>query len=230
MKDLLTLMRWDLVHLFRNQLVTVSFALALCYYGIFYLLKDLGDLDNFLILLIYNDPVVTGYIFAGVLLLFERNQHTLQALSVSPIKISHYLWSKAIVLSLLALLVGLFMVVAIHGWDIQYFHFSYGLISATLFSAFCGFAITANCTSFNSLLARSIPFLILFALPFLGVFNILTSFFWYFIPSYAGIILIKASLQDVSNGMILYAYIVGTLCVILSYYLALSIIKKNLSK
>lgn len=229
MKQLWTLMRWDFIHLYRNQLISISVFLALIYFGIFYLIKDLDNADNFLVLLIYNDPVITGYIFAAVLLLFERNQNTLLALSVSPIQLSAYLWSKGIVLALLAWMVAFFMTLAIRGMDFHFVHFSFGVLSATLLFVFCGFALTARCTSLNSLIARSVPFFIIFALPFLGLFKVVTTSIWLVIPSYPGAILVKAAFSETEIPMILYSYVYGTLAVAVSYVWALSRIKNNLS-
>jgi fluoroquinolone transport system permease protein len=223
-------MRWDFIHLLRNQLITISIILALVYFGIFYLIKGLGNVDNFLVLIIYNDPVITGYVFAAVLLLFERNQNTLQALSVTPIRLSQYLWSKAIVLSILAWVVALAMMVATHGWGFQFIHFTAGVCLATLLSVFCGFILTAGCTSLNTLIARSVPFFVIFALPFLGIFRIVETPLWYAIPSYPGALLVKAAVSGLPLGDIIYGYLFGAAAVIVSYFLALSQIKKNLSR
>lgn len=229
MKQLFTLMRWDFIHLYRNQLITISLFLGLIYFGIFYLIRNMDNADNFLVLLIYNDPVITGYIFAAVLLLFERNQNTLLALSVSPIRLSAYLWSKGIVLALLAWIVALCMTIAIRGWNFHFLHFSLGVLMATLLFVFCGFALTATCTSLNGLIARSVPLFIIFALPFLGLFEIINSNLWLLVPSYPGTILIKASFSEIKGAMIVYSYAYGLPAVAVSYFWALYRIKKNMS-
>lgn len=96
MKQLTQMLKWDLILLQRNQMITISFLIAGLYLGIFYLLKELGNLENVLIIMIFNDPVITGYLFAAVLMLFEKDQNMLVALSVSPMRFTHYLWSKAL--------------------------------------------------------------------------------------------------------------------------------------
>lgn len=229
MKQLLNLVRWDFIHLYRNQLISISIILALVYFGIFYLIKDLANADNFLVLLIYNDPVITGYVFAAVLLLFEKNQNTLLALSVSPIKLSAYLWSKGLVLAFLSLSVALCMTLAIRGLNFHLLHFTFGVLSATLLFVFCGFALTASSTSLNSLIARSVPFFIVFALPFLGVFKIVESPFWYFIPSYPGVLLVRGALTEISFLNLLYSYSISILAVLATYFWAFSRLRKNLS-
>jgi len=230
MKHLLHLMKWDVIHLLRNQMLAVAIFLGLLYYVIIYLIKDLGNVDAFIILIIYNDPVITGYSFAGVLLLFERNQNTLEAMAVSPMQLPLYLWSKAVVLSVLALIISFCMALAAHGWCFNFLHFSTGVVGATLLSCFCGFALTAPCTGFNGFIARSIPFFLLFALPFLGLFDIFRSAVWYFIPTYPGLLLIKSAFMEVSKWDLIYAYGVSIAVVAGSYYYARYRVKKYMAR
>ncbi|MCB0553945.1 MAG: hypothetical protein KDD02_10365, partial [Phaeodactylibacter sp.] len=55
------------------------------------------------VFLIFNDPMGLGLMFIGALYLFEKNENTLQALSVTPLRAWQYLASKTITLSLIAL-------------------------------------------------------------------------------------------------------------------------------
>jgi hypothetical protein len=229
MKQLLTLLRWDTIHLYRNQLISISVILGLIYFGLFYLIRDFTNADDFLVLLIYNDPVITGYVFAAVLLLFERNQNTLSALSVSPLRLSAYLWSKALVLSFLAWIIAFMMTLAARGGDVHWFHFSFGVLSSTLLFVFAGFAITAGCTSLNALIARSVPIFVVFALPFLGLFEIVNTTIWYLIPTYPGILLIKTAFSTAEVPIVVYSYTYGTLGVAIFYLWAISRVSNKIS-
>ncbi len=80
MKQFAYLFRWDLIHLQRNQMIAVSVLVAAAYLGIFYLLRSLGNLEGLLIVMIFNDPIIMSYFFAGTLLLLEKDQRTLDAL------------------------------------------------------------------------------------------------------------------------------------------------------
>ncbi len=57
-----------------------------------------------------------GFIFIGVMVLYEKGQHTLQALSVCPIKFENYIWSKVISLTILALPICFGIVFSAHGF------------------------------------------------------------------------------------------------------------------
>ncbi|MEM8968974.1 MAG: hypothetical protein AAGE93_21330 [Bacteroidota bacterium] len=228
MKALTNLLRWDLLLLHRNQLIVISLVLAGVYLGLFYLLKDLGGLEKLLVLLIYNDPVVTGLMFIGALVLFEKDQHTLEALAVSPLSTDTYLWSKAISLTAVALVTSLLMAWAGYGWQFQYIHFAMGVIGASLFYIFLGGWLVAQTNSFNQFMVRMIPLLILTALPFIPFFGAASSAWFYPIPSYPSILLLQASFEDISTMELIYAYGYGTLAVVGSYYLARASFRKHI--
>ncbi|MEM9675850.1 MAG: hypothetical protein AAF992_24885 [Bacteroidota bacterium] len=227
MKALTNLLRWDLLLLHRNQLIVISLLVAGVYLGLFYLLKDLGNLEKLLVLLIYNDPVVTGLMFVGALVLFEKDQHTLEALAISPLSTDTYLWSKAISLTLVALGTSLIMAWAGYGWQFQYVHFMMGVIGASLFYIFLGGWMVAQANSFNQFLVRMIPLLILTALPFIPFFGAASSGWFYPIPSYPSILLLQAAFEGISTTEIVYAYGYGTLAVVGSYYLARASFRKH---
>ncbi|MEM9832117.1 MAG: hypothetical protein AAF944_15895 [Bacteroidota bacterium] len=227
MKALTNLLRWDLLLLHRNQLIVISLVLAGVYLGLFYLLKDLGGLEKLLVLLIYNDPVVTGLMFIGALVLFEKDQHTLEALAVSPLSTDTYLWSKAISLTLVALGTSLIMAWAGHGWQFQYIHFIMGVIGASLFYIFLGGWLVAQTNSFNQFMVRMIPMLILTALPFIPFFGAAASSWFYPIPSYPSILLLQAAFEGISTAELVYAYGYGALAVAGSYYLARASFRKH---
>jgi len=205
MKYLPILFKGDLVLLYRNQLFSISMVIALLYTGLFYLLKPLGNLSNLAIVLIFNDPVVTGYLFAGVLWLFDRNQHTLQAISVLPVRLEWYLFSKALVLSLLATLVAVIMTVAMKGWAFNPVHLILStFLSAFLFSSF-GFAIGALSKNFNQFLMYSIPFFIVAGLPLLPLFGIGRFVHFLLIPVTGGVAVMQAAFNE-GTGLAVWSF------------------------
>lgn len=214
MKQLAQILKWDLVLLQRNQLIAISFLIAGIYLGIFYLLKDLGNLENILIVMIFNDPVITGYLFAAVLILFERDQNTLAALSVSPMRFTYYLWSKALSLTLISTMTALVMAWIGHGFQIHYLHFITGVAGSTILFVWIGCMIGFKVSSFNHLLMLTIAFLVPTALPFLAFFDVWHHPLLYLIPSYPGILLLKAGFQPIILGEYLYGYIYLLTCLI----------------
>jgi hypothetical protein len=192
----LTLLKWDMILLNRNRLFILAAAVAGIYIALFYLLKPLGNLTTILIILIFNDPVVTGYLFASVLLLFDKNQHTLQAVSVLPLPFRMYLLSKAVILSLLATGISFIMALATRGTDFNAIHlFTASFLSAGMFSLF-GFAVGSLTRNFNQLLLHSIPFFIITGIPFLSLFGFGNLVYYMVIPSAGGIGILQSAFEE----------------------------------
>ncbi|MGK7389110.1 MAG: fluoroquinolone export ABC transporter permease subunit [Candidatus Cyclobacteriaceae bacterium M2_1C_046] len=202
MKELISFLQLDIKLLHRNNLFVLAAVVAVIYIGVFYLLKPLGDLTNILIVLIFNDPVVTGYLFAAVLLLFDKNQNTLQAYSILPVGFYRYFISKIILLSVLATVVAFIMTIATRGFDFNPAHLFAGTFLSTFMFACCGFIVGALVKTFNQLLIYSVPIFILSAIPFLYIFGVGESYYSIIIFTWGGIQLLKASLIPEQGALV----------------------------
>ena len=229
MRQLVNLLKWDVLLLNRNNFFMLGAIVAAIYIGVFYLIKPIGNLTILLVVLIFNDPIVTGYLFAAILLLFDKNQNTLQAISVLPLTINKYLLSKAIILSVLATVTSFIMAYATKGIYFNHIH----LLFATFFSAFIfscfGFAISAVSKTFNQLLFYSIPFFIISAVPFLSIFEYGEIEYFLLFPSAGGIGIIKASFDEVAFTRAVFLYVHLLCWSIISWWIAVKTVKQQLS-
>ncbi len=68
-------------------------------------LLSLPDKNRMLVslILILSDTTMLGVIFIGALVLLEKQQLVIQSLFVTPLEPSHYIWSKTLSLSLIAI-------------------------------------------------------------------------------------------------------------------------------
>jgi fluoroquinolone transport system permease protein len=221
MSHLAKLLHWDIILLHRNMLIFISAVVAAVYVGIFYLMQPLGSLDFILALLIFNDPVVTCYIFAAVLWLYDKNQNILQAVSVLPLKIEIYLISKILILSSLATIMALIMALATNGFNFNLAHLVLSVFLSGFIFASLGFVIGANSKNFNQFLLYSIPFLILAGLPFLRLLGIGEIYYFAWLPSTGGIELLYSAI-DGANGwqdvlmishLLIFCYLSWKLCI-----------------
>lgn len=209
MKDLALLMKWDVLLLYRNRLFHIAIIIAIIYTGLFFLLKPLGDLTKVLIILIYNDPVVTGYIFGGIIWLFDKNQHTLQAVSVLPVKFEKYILSKIIILSLLAVLVSLVMAISTTGLDFNVLQMAITVfLSSFIFSA-VGFTAASISRGFNDFLFYTIPIMIISSIPFLSLFGIGRIWYYILIPTASSVELLSTSFSGglIKISLIMYVHL-----------------------
>ena len=71
-KRLLGTVLWDLRLQVKYQILTVAVIVTALYISIFKLLVR-GEFDELLVLLIFTDPAMLGFIFIGALVLFEKS-------------------------------------------------------------------------------------------------------------------------------------------------------------
>lgn len=167
-------MKWETLLLHRNNLLTISLVVTLLYAGLFQLLKMLGFIELFSIMLVLNDPAVIGTFFVGITLIFERDQGTLHAVKVSPLNPHAYILGKVIVLTLLGTLCGWLMGVSALGFGILHHHFILGLMLVTFLFSNIGIIIGAGTKRFIDFALRAGLVFILMIIPLLDWFGVCT--------------------------------------------------------
>lgn len=221
-------LKWDGVLLYRNRLFHIAILIALIYTGIFFLLKPLGNLDNVLVVLIFNDPVVTGYIFGGVIWLFDKNQHTLQAVSVLPVRRNLYLLSKTLILSSLAVLVSVVMALAARGFELNWFHLVVSVFFTSFLFSSAGFVLASLSAGFNQFLLYSIPFFIVSAIPFLPLFGFGKILYFILLPTTGSVVILKASMESSNDWNLIPMYVHLFIWTAISWRLVVRITQKRM--
>ena len=228
MKQLAKILGWDILLLHRNRLFVVALVLALIYVGLFYLLKPLGDLSNLLVLLIINDPVVTGFVFAGVLWIFDQQQKTLQALAVVPLRLEFYLLSKCILLSLLGSVSAIVMAIATKGMDFEIGHLFVIVFLATFMFACFGFTLAAFAKTLNRLLVYMIPWFVVCGIPVVLLFGVEKQLFMWLLPTTGLVELLKASLSQAAVSSFPFAYLHLIVYTILTWIIMVKVTTKRM--
>ncbi len=214
-----SLLQLDFVLIIRNKILLVATVITSLYAGILQVLPE----ENFTMVvttLIFTDPVMLGFLFVGVMVLFEKSGNTLQALSVSPVRPAEYLWSKATSLTLVALAAGLIMAVA--GVGIR-FHAGYlvsAIVSSSLLFIFIGFVGVSRVKTFNQYFIVIPLFMVPGFLPFLNYFGITETWLWYVIPTQAALTLFIAAFSESGTVAIhetIYAFIYLPLAIWLAF-------------
>ena len=109
-----SMVRWD-VRLQRRYGLYAVYAVVTVAYALALQLVPEGFRADALVLVVFSDPVVLGFYFIAALVLFEKGDGVLDALVTSPLSTRVYLASKAISLTLLAVLASLVLAVATVG-------------------------------------------------------------------------------------------------------------------
>lgn len=200
MKNLLVQLKWQLLILARNNIISISILVTLVYVLIFLGIKDLGNTDKILTLFVLNDPAIIGLFFMGVALLMERRQQVLSALFVTPINHHLYIWSRVIALSLIGLICALGMAFSAVGLDFHYLHFSMGVLGISVICCLIGLYLACFTSEFLKMLLSSIPILLLLLNPpLLNYFGVTDLLLFDLMPTAGCIWLLDNSFQEVSD-------------------------------
>ena len=218
-KRLLRNVLWDLYLQVRYQILTVAVILTILYILIFKLVVR-GEFDEILILLIFTDPAMIGFIFIGALVLFEKGSNTLDALVVTPLRVSEYLMSKVISLGLISTVCALVIMIAGHGFRLHYGLYLYSVFMTSGIVTLLGFAGASRVRSMNQYFIIIPQFLAPLALPLLNFFGLTDTWLLYILPSQATLNLLWASIHPIPVVDMVYSLIYLPAWFLFSYWFA----------
>ncbi len=191
-KRLASLMKLDVMLIVRNKILLVTLVITALYAAVFQVLPE-THFRTVVTILIFTDPVMLGFLFIGVMVLFEKQGNTLQALGVSPVSTSEYIASKAFTLTALALLSALLMGFAAVGFRFHLLYLIVAVVLSSILFIFLGFAGVSRVQTFNQYFIVIPLVLTPCFLPFLNYLGITDTLLWYIIPTQASLILFDAA-------------------------------------
>jgi fluoroquinolone transport system permease protein len=191
-KRLASLMKLDAILIVRNKILLVTLVITALYAAIFQVLPE-THFHTVVTLFIFTDPVMLGFLFIGVMMLFEKQGNTLQAMIVSPVSPGEYIASKAITLTILALLSALVMGFAAVGFHFHILFMGLAVVLSSLLFIFFGFVAVSKVQTFNQYFIVIPLFMIPCFLPLLNYFGITNTIVLYVIPTQASLILFEAA-------------------------------------
>jgi fluoroquinolone transport system permease protein len=173
---------------------------------VIYFLKDLGNIDKFITLLLFNEPTMVGFVFIGFAIILEKDQEVLSALFITPINHHFYLISRILTLSLISLICAFGMILMAKWTSFNPIHFSIGAFFSCVLFSFVGIYIVSFTTEILHFILRSIPLIVLMSLPFLNYFGFTDLTILRFFPVQGSLYLIDNSY---SNSPIISELIFG---------------------
>ena len=109
MKSFFDQLKWQLILLQKNNIISISLILTVIYGTIFYFLKDVTNIDKALMFMVLNDPTIIGYFFIALAIYTEQKLQILPAIFATPISVHQFLIPKVLALSLLGLFCSLLL-------------------------------------------------------------------------------------------------------------------------
>ncbi|MFH1101257.1 MAG: ABC transporter permease [Methanobacteriota archaeon] len=220
MSQLLSMVKWEFILESRYKIIHLSLLSIILYY-LSLLAMPAMNTDYFLTVFLFFDPVLIGIMFLGALVLFEKNENTLQALNVTPMETRNYFLSKIIALTTLSIVSALLFLFLVYGFDFHYGYLLSGIILTSVFLILLGFLLVSRCHSINEyLLMMMFSFVILFLPPMLHVSGLYKNDLFYLWPSQASFILFKGVFTPVDVSEAVYAVLYLILWIVVCYYLS----------
>ncbi|MEZ5344579.1 MAG: hypothetical protein R2681_03390 [Pyrinomonadaceae bacterium] len=228
MTKLLKQIKWQFLIFYRNNLIVMILAMAVFYMFVIYLLKDIGNLEKFTTLLIFNEPTMVGFIFIGVAVILERDQNVFPALFVSPLNEHLYLISRIVTLSAISMICMLGMVFVAKGSEFQPIHFLTGGFTSCAIFSFVGIYVISFTEDILHFVLRSIPLIIIMSLPFLNYFGITDIFVFKLFPVQGSLYLIDNSYSiSPDSSEIIFGYLSLAIWLPLLYLAAFRIFRSG---
>lgn len=208
MREFLYQLKWQILIIQRNNLITMIIGITAFYMLAIYFLKGLGNIEKIITLIILSDPAMIGFIFIGLTIILEKDQEVLAALFITPMNRHFYLMSRVLVLSLISLVCSLGMGFMAYGAAFNLIHFSIGAFSICVLCCFIGIYVVSFTQEILHFVLRSIPFLIVMSLPMLNYFQLTDLTLLKIFPMQGSIYLISNSAGSSPNASeIIYGYI-----------------------
>lgn len=190
-------LKWQMILLHKNNIITISFVVTIVYGLILYFLKDVEYINQVLVALVLNDPSVIGYFFIALAIYSEIKNGVLNALFVTPINIHSLIIAKVVSLSIIGTVCSLGLAISIKGVDFHVLSYSIGSWIICIQAALLGLIVLTFASEFLSFAIRSIPIFFLFTgatlLHYLGVIDL--GIWKYFFPVEGGLQLIDSAVN-----------------------------------
>lgn len=229
MKTLIKSLKWDTVLIYRYGIIAVAGTICLLYSVAFFFINTNG-MEKVVAAFIFSDPVMYGFLFTAIMVLFEKDARTSQALTVTPLTTQQYLISKAIVFTLLGLLFSLAVILASNPEQLHIVLFTLAVVLSSVLFVFVGVIGVSYVKNFNQFILTIPIVLAPVCLPFLDYFNVLHSWLFYFIPTQASLLLFSGSVGEISMWQGIYAIAYLLLCIYLTYIWAVRSYNKRIIK
>jgi fluoroquinolone transport system permease protein len=121
---------------------------------------------------ILENVLINTFYFVSGLILLERDEGTLDAQSVTPLRDGEYLASKVVTLAALSLVESILITVAVAGLDGRLVVMAIGIALAAALFCLAGVALAVRYESINEFIMPSVLYTFLLSLPVLGYFGV----------------------------------------------------------
>ncbi len=206
MSRLATAIRGDFLLQWRFGLVAAG-VVVLVTFSVLVWPLDLSAMGFAVPTFVLGNLTVTAFFFAAAMVLFEKDDGTLEALVVTPLRTGEYLASKVFTLTMLALVETVLIVAIAYPGPIALLPLVTGIIASSVAYVLFGFAVVVRYDSITALLFPAVGLNVLWQIPVLASLGIVEHPILYAHPVRAMLVWIEAAIRPLSA--IEWVYAVG---------------------
>lgn len=197
---LLFLVKGELLRLHKYKVTTVSLIVAVMWTILLYFIDDTNLLSSMLPLVILIDVTMMSLLYVGAMMFFEKTEHTISTMLVTPVSNSDLILSKVIANTIQMFLSSMLIILIfffVKNIEVKWFFIILALILSISFHSLLGFLFSFYSKDFTSMLVGVMGYTLIFSLPpILNLFNIffkgeIWGYILLILPSQAAIKLIE---------------------------------------
>jgi fluoroquinolone transport system permease protein len=167
----------------------------------------------FIPFVIFIDLAIVGFYFMGAMVLFEKSERTIYAMTCTPLQKKTYFASKLATFSLLSLVTSVLLVLITYDFNIvNWGYLFFGVISNSLLYTMYGYIAIAPFNTITQYLVPSWLYLLLSQIPLVTYFEIIpdsiwTGYLFLLHPMQGSLNIIKAAFVNVDSQLIIMSVI-----------------------
>lgn len=222
MRRLLSAVRWEATIQARHHFVKATVVAAVMWLGLALLIPWVRDASPGWIApaFVLTNLQITSFYFAAALLLLERTQGVLAALSTTPARVTTYLWAKVVTLTTLGAAENSFVIGMTFGFDATWLWLWSGVVVLGIIYTMFGLAVASRHAGISTFLITSIGWISVLSLPVLGYYRVLPMWSIAWIPTAPGLVLLEAAYRPVSATAVVLAAVGSGIWCALAYRFA----------
>ncbi|WP_026477127.1 fluoroquinolone export ABC transporter permease subunit [Alkaliphilus transvaalensis] len=212
MANLQVLVKGEFDRLNKYNLFSANFVALLFWLVIAWFFEG-QELQIFIPFIFLMDSTMMTILLVGATLFYEKKEHTINSIMISPITERQYLFSKVLVNVLNSLFTVAFVSIALYlmkGVTFNYLLLVGGVIIVTVVHTMIGIRIAYMAKDFTSMLVYFIMYTFIFLLPsiliLVGVISADFGRYLMILPPEVSRILINASVGEIETGKLLFGY------------------------
>lgn len=213
------MVRWYFILDYRYRIVHISLATVILWTLV---LQGVpwANTGTVIAALIFLDPAILGFVFIGALVLFEKSNRSLEALTATPMEVREYLLVHAVTLTTIALFASAVLVVLNQGLFVHYLYFYAGVILTSVFFILIGFIAVARFSSINEYFIAATVYGTILNIPLIYHFGLSDHWLFFLFPTQASLILLTGIFEPLPLWKAAYAFVMLSLAIAVCYYLA----------